>query len=222
MVSKPPVKLFRQNAKKFKNFKKKQSNINNNECSICLSSICSYDLHITPCNHSFHKNCLNIWKTYGNQTCPYCRQQLSLIKNTHTQVIRETHPIIIIDTMIIRGGVSLITPLLIIIVSINHYYTRYAFNIISNYLNWHNDWIYSILDARINWQSIIYVLMIYPMCMFELIQYLLFFILLLMVWLFESIYLYYVKLFRVATVIILLSTIHTILYIFMNTNKFVK
>ena len=177
--------------KNLKILKKKQSNINNNECSICLSSICSYDLHITPCNHSFHKNCLNIWKTYCHQTCPYCREQLSLIRNTYTQVIRETPP-------------------LIIIVSINHYYTKYAFNIISNYLNWHNVWIRSILDARINLQSIIYVTMIYPMCMFELIQYLLFFILLLMVWLFESIYVYYVELFRVAMVIILLSTIHTI------------
>jgi hypothetical protein len=77
MVSKPPVKLFRQNAKRCKKLKKKQSHIDDHECSICFESIHANDLQVTPCNHRFHKNCINMWKATGNQTCPYCREQIS-------------------------------------------------------------------------------------------------------------------------------------------------
>jgi hypothetical protein len=30
----------------------------------------------TPCDHKFHKNCLDKWKQFG-QNCPYCRTSLS-------------------------------------------------------------------------------------------------------------------------------------------------
>ena len=44
----------------------------NYECSICLEDIELKDLEILPCNHKFHKECINMW-TKKNPVCPYCR-----------------------------------------------------------------------------------------------------------------------------------------------------
>jgi len=43
------------------------------QCSICYDYINNY--HITPCNHIFCKNCIQIWLTKNN-SCPYCRQEI--------------------------------------------------------------------------------------------------------------------------------------------------
>ena len=44
-------------------------------CSICLNNETELD-YITPCNHKFHKKCINIWfesLVDREKTCPECR-----------------------------------------------------------------------------------------------------------------------------------------------------
>ena len=48
----------------------------NNTCSICLFDL-ENNLIILPCKHTFHKSCMDQWKTY-QQSCPYCRTSLIL------------------------------------------------------------------------------------------------------------------------------------------------
>ena len=43
------------------------------ECSICLGSMGIFDSCETFCEHRFHTNCLSIWTSAGNTTCPLCR-----------------------------------------------------------------------------------------------------------------------------------------------------
>lgn len=44
-------------------------------CSICLENFnISEYLFNTNCNHTFHYDCINLWKMYSN-TCPLCRKQ---------------------------------------------------------------------------------------------------------------------------------------------------
>ena len=42
------------------------------DCCICLDSLIT-DIHKTPCNHLFHKACLDQWDKANG--CPCCRQQ---------------------------------------------------------------------------------------------------------------------------------------------------
>jgi hypothetical protein len=46
-------------------------------CSICLN-ICYTHQSTTPCNHIFHTHCITAWIRRGNNTCPICRQELSV------------------------------------------------------------------------------------------------------------------------------------------------
>jgi hypothetical protein len=53
---------------------------NENECSICLDNINKNEIHITKCNHYFHKKC---WLTYISYNkfkniilCPFCNTLL--------------------------------------------------------------------------------------------------------------------------------------------------
>ena len=48
------------------------------ECSICLDNILLHDLHITPCKHHFHNNCIRNWMNLNNN-CPNCRQHFHII-----------------------------------------------------------------------------------------------------------------------------------------------
>ena len=41
------------------------------KCSICMSNI-EDKCYITPCNHKYHKECIDKWKERNN-TCPMCR-----------------------------------------------------------------------------------------------------------------------------------------------------
>lgn len=44
-------------------------------CTICLHNEIELD-YITPCNHRFHKKCINVWfESLGHRdkTCPQCR-----------------------------------------------------------------------------------------------------------------------------------------------------
>lgn len=42
-------------------------------CSICYSHS---PLHILPCGHIYHENCINEWIRIKN-SCPLCRQKIS-------------------------------------------------------------------------------------------------------------------------------------------------
>lgn len=53
-----------------------ESIMNTNECTICLLNIESSNIETLPCNHTYHKSCMDLWKNYNN-TCPYCRYILN-------------------------------------------------------------------------------------------------------------------------------------------------
>ncbi|CAD8164509.1 unnamed protein product [Paramecium pentaurelia] len=46
------------------------------QCPICLMPIPSCLLIVTPCHHSFHKACLNLWLQV-EKICPSCRASLN-------------------------------------------------------------------------------------------------------------------------------------------------
>ena len=46
-----------------------------NQCSICLQQMSEETKHTTGCNHSFHRQCLNIWEN-RHSSCPLCRANL--------------------------------------------------------------------------------------------------------------------------------------------------
>lgn len=49
-----------------------ESNDPQNTCSVCLSELTGACKKL-PCQHEFHRRCINQWKSRGNNTCPYCR-----------------------------------------------------------------------------------------------------------------------------------------------------
>lgn len=55
------------------------------DCVICLQTI-HKDLEKTPCNHSFHHECLNKWKQRST-TCPCCRAQIRSSKFSYFDLI---------------------------------------------------------------------------------------------------------------------------------------
>ena len=62
----------------------------NMDCSICQNSI-EHNQHCikTPCNHTFHSNCIIRW-TIENSSCPICRKPLQItarISNENTDII---------------------------------------------------------------------------------------------------------------------------------------
>ena len=63
------------------------------ECTICFDTCHTVrDSYITPCNHSFHMNCMRKWATTGRSvlSCPMCR---SVISNNPFGVQRRTRRI---------------------------------------------------------------------------------------------------------------------------------
>lgn len=46
-----------------------------NQCSICLNQMTEQTTYTTGCNHSFHRQCLDIWEN-NNSSCPLCRANL--------------------------------------------------------------------------------------------------------------------------------------------------
>lgn len=60
----------------------------NENCSICLDKITDNidDMLVLPCNHVFHKNCINNWIIYKlndntRPNCPLCKQNIHIIKD---------------------------------------------------------------------------------------------------------------------------------------------
>ena len=50
----------------------KESTDPQNTCSVCLTELTGPCKKL-PCQHEFHRRCINQWKDRGNNTCPYCR-----------------------------------------------------------------------------------------------------------------------------------------------------
>ena len=48
------------------------------ECCICLDRLFKVDseVSVTPCGHTFHKDCISNVIKGENKTCPICRQDL--------------------------------------------------------------------------------------------------------------------------------------------------
>lgn len=47
-----------------------------NTCSVCLAELTG-PCKMLPCQHEFHRRCINQWKHRGNNTCPYCRAEFA-------------------------------------------------------------------------------------------------------------------------------------------------
>ena len=65
-------------------------------CSICAEGIDDSNAFTTPCNHSFHKECLETWFTTcrdggREQSCPLCREVLNDVLNAMEDGDRETY-----------------------------------------------------------------------------------------------------------------------------------
>ena len=47
-------------------------------CTVCIGAITKHDvIHILPCGHCFHTDCLRPWREdHQKETCPVCRQPL--------------------------------------------------------------------------------------------------------------------------------------------------
>ena len=49
--------------------------MNTDECTICLLNLELSETETLPCNHTYHKSCMDLWKNY-HYSCPYCRYSL--------------------------------------------------------------------------------------------------------------------------------------------------
>ncbi len=56
------------------------SDMEKDNCPICLNSLTDSEFQTTQCGHSFHKNCFDQLKKKGFDTCPMCRASLTLAK----------------------------------------------------------------------------------------------------------------------------------------------
>lgn len=43
------------------------------ECGICISNVLSQNMHVLRCGHEFCRNCIDVWRRAGHDTCPFCR-----------------------------------------------------------------------------------------------------------------------------------------------------
>ena len=55
------------------------------ECPICLDTM-DKNLITTECNHTFHKECFDIWCIYKN-SCPLCRLSFYKIPDSNRLVV---------------------------------------------------------------------------------------------------------------------------------------
>jgi len=46
------------------------------ECAVCMEIMDPLSLCTLPCTHRFHVECLKKWRSFGNPTCPLCRDEL--------------------------------------------------------------------------------------------------------------------------------------------------
>ena len=63
------------NLKNIPTILKEYSPATSSNCSICFN-LMSKDISKLPCDHIFHKKCINKWIDHGNGSCPVCRHFL--------------------------------------------------------------------------------------------------------------------------------------------------
>ena len=51
-------------------------------CGVCLEVAPSSTLHVLPCDHSFHTDCIVKWFRRGHDSCPMCRHVLESDEET--------------------------------------------------------------------------------------------------------------------------------------------
>lgn len=54
-------------------------------CPICLDEVAKEESHCTPCGHTFHKGCIEKWKSTAHKnshTCPSCRAHIAAPPST--------------------------------------------------------------------------------------------------------------------------------------------
>ena len=70
-------KRYREREKSSKNSEKNPNTSNNPEeqCLICLEDLSSKKTETFPCDHTFHRPCLEEWFKI-ERTCPLCRKML--------------------------------------------------------------------------------------------------------------------------------------------------
>jgi len=70
------------------------------QCSICLTDL-EKNIKKLKCDHSFHQNCINEWINTNINTCPLCRDTISLSKITVLPINNHIPP----NGVIIPDGV---------------------------------------------------------------------------------------------------------------------
>eukprot|EP01084_Bolivina_argentea_P043634 80369_1 len=57
--------------------KKMYSRPHNDSCAICLDDFSlNEELRLLPCNHGFHRQCVDPWLTKSSELCPMCKQSI--------------------------------------------------------------------------------------------------------------------------------------------------
>ena len=87
------------------------------DCSICLEKLNKNKVYLN-CNHYFHKDCINNWKTRNN-TCPICRTRIIQIKEALTirKIIRLIL-VLIIFIIITKLVINIVFQIIEIIIAI--------------------------------------------------------------------------------------------------------
>ena len=87
------------------------------DCSICLEKLNKNKVYLN-CNHYFHKDCINKWKTRNN-TCPICRTRIIQINEALTirKIIRLIL-VLIIFIIITKLVINIVFQIIEIIIAI--------------------------------------------------------------------------------------------------------
>lgn len=69
-----------------------------NECAICLGDCITKTIHLTPCNHEFHHDCITKWLN-KNSTCPLCRARACIPIANHKKPRKRTKKMIVLEAI---------------------------------------------------------------------------------------------------------------------------
>jgi hypothetical protein len=81
-------------------------------CAICKETLETSETRVLPCNHSYHKECIDSWLTRV-PSCPYCRTTVVIEGVTPVDTKSGTEPIALSEDEIRRqAGVYMVMQLL--------------------------------------------------------------------------------------------------------------